>query len=263
MACPFPGIDPYLEARGLWGDFHPSFLTYCRDALNDVLPKSYRARLGEQLRLVELSAREAKRVIPDVAVVQRQPRRSRPRARQAQGGGVLTLEPVTVPLPHITMEVRDVWIEILHLPERTPVAVIELLSPTNKLGVGLSEYRLKRRNTIRQKVHLVELDFLLGGERLPMDRPLPRGDYFALVSRAERRPDCDVYAWTIRNPLPSIPIPLVLPDRDVVLNLAKVFTTTYQRGGYDEEIDYTASLSVTKRTEDRAWAERVARTARH
>ena len=53
MPSPFPGIDPYLESQGYWPDFHASLTTYCRDALNDVLPESYEARLGEQLRLVE------------------------------------------------------------------------------------------------------------------------------------------------------------------------------------------------------------------
>ena len=61
-----------------------------------------------------------------------------------------------------------------------------MLSPTNKSGDGFAEYQLKRGTTIRQKVHLVEIDFLLGGERLPMDEPLPPGDYYAFVSRAER-----------------------------------------------------------------------------
>ena len=35
------------------------------------------------------------------------------------------------------------------------------------------------------------------------------------LSRADRRPDADVYAWTVRDPLPSIPIPLLPPDPDV------------------------------------------------
>src|SRR5207244_1761127 len=132
---------------------------------------------------------------------------------------------------------------------------IEVLSPTTKVGEGLAEYRRKRRQTIRQKVHLVEFDFLLGGQRLPMDRPLPRGDYYALVARAERRPDCEVYAWAIRDPLSRIPIPLLAPDPDVVLDLGAVFATAYERGRYPRLIDYSAPLSLVRKTADRAWAE--------
>jgi hypothetical protein len=34
--------------------------TYCRDFLNDVLPESYEARLGEQLRIISCLGRRAR-----------------------------------------------------------------------------------------------------------------------------------------------------------------------------------------------------------
>jgi hypothetical protein len=262
MPSPFPGIDPYLEAQSYWGDFHPRFITYSCDALNDVLPEGYIAQLGEQLRLMELSRGEAKRIIPDVAVVSEDWKSRRRRSQRNQAGGTLTLEPVMVRLPRVTTEIRDVWIEIRRLPKRSPIAVLKVLSPTNKSGDGLAEYRLKRRQTIQQRVHLIEFDFLLGGRRLPMDQPLPRGDYYALVSRAERRPECAVYAWTIRDPLPRIPIPLAAPHPDVVLDLGGVFATAYERGRYTRLIDYTAPLTLVRKVEDRAWAETLARGGR-
>ena len=108
----------------------------------------------------------------------------------------------------------------------------------------------------------MEFDFLLGGQRLPMGRALPRGDYYALVARAERRPDCEVYTWTIRDPLPRIPIPLVAPDLDIVLDLGPIFATAYERGRYPRLIDYTVPLTMVRKPEDRAWAEGIARRAR-
>ena len=115
---------------------------------------------------------------------------------------------------------------------------------------------------IRQKVHLIEFDFLLGGSRLPMDQELPPGDYYAMVARAERRPDCDVYAWTIRDRLPAIPIPLLAPDPDVALDLGGVFATAYERGRYGRLIDYSKPLTLVRKREDRAWAEGIARRGR-
>jgi Protein of unknown function (DUF4058) len=91
---------------------------------------------------------------------------------------------------------------------------------------------------------------------------LPSGDYFALISRAERRPDSEVYAWTVRDRLPSIPIPLASPDDDVAVDLGAVFTTAYSRGRYARLIDYTTAPSVLRKPEDRAWAERIAKRAR-
>jgi hypothetical protein len=172
------------------------------------------------------------------------------------------LEPVKISLPQVEVEVRTVWIEIRRPPKRTPVTVIEVLSPANKSGEGFYEYLRKRRATIRQKVHLVKLDLLLRGERLPMERALPPGDFYALVSRSGERPESDVYAWTIRDPLPSIPIPLSRPDPDVMLDLGAVFATAYERGRYARLIDYTVSPSNVKKTADRAWAERMAKASR-
>ena len=93
-------------------------------------------------------------------------------------------------------EVRDVWIEIRRRPDRRLVTAIETLSPTNKVGEGYWEYRAKRRNLIRQKVHLVELDMLVGGRRLEMDQELPPADFYAFVSRADFRPKSEVYTWS-------------------------------------------------------------------
>jgi hypothetical protein len=262
VPSPFPGIDPYLESQHLWEGFHARFVTYFCDALNDVLPETYVAELGEHFYLMELSGRGAKQVLPDIAVIEGGWKPSQGSQRQMRSPATLTLEPVTIPLPKLRKEVRDVWIEIRRPPKRAPIAVIEVLSPTNKSSDGFVEYKLKRTSTIRQKVHLIEFDFLLGGRRLSMGEPLPGGDYYALVSRAERRPDCEVYAWTVRDRLPAIPIPLSAPDEDVKVDLGAVFTTAYTRGRYARLIDYSAPPSVLRKPPDRAWAEKIARRGR-
>ena len=67
----------------------------------------------------------------------------------------------------------------------------------------------KRNALLHQDVHLVELDLLRGGQRLPLRDPLPPGDYCTLVSRGDRRPGCAVCAWPLAHPLPTIPVPLL------------------------------------------------------
>ncbi len=171
MASPFPGIDPYLESQGYWPDFHASLILYCRDALNDVLPDSYEARLGEQRRLVELNEPPVRTVLPDVAILERP---TIGKVTSEPQAAVLTIEPVTMGLPVAEVEeVRDLWIEVRHRPDRQLITAIELLSPWNKNGEGYWEYRAKRRRLIRQNVNLVELDLLVQGQRLPMDQELP------------------------------------------------------------------------------------------
>ena len=175
--------------------------------------------------------------------------------------GTPTLEPHSIELvTTMVEEVKDRWIEIRRKPDWVPVAILELLSPTNKPGHGYEEYLQKRVSLIARSIHLVELDLLLGGRRLPMARPLPPGDYYAFVSRTERRPLADVYSWSIRDPLPTIPIPLVLPDPDILLDLAPIFAAVYKRSRYDRSIDYQAPLPLPLGTSDRVWAEELARS---
>jgi hypothetical protein len=97
------------------------------------------------------------------------------------------------------------------------------------------------------------MDLLRGGRRLPMQKPLPPGDYYYLVSRGEQRPDCQVYAWTMRQPLPRLPIPLRAPDADIHIDLGAVFATAYERGRFQQRIDYRGPVPGMLSDEDRQW----------
>jgi len=80
------------------------------------------------------------------------------------------LEPITVPLALDDLdEIRERWIEIKRLPDRSLVTVIEILSPTNKTGSGRIDYIEKRKQWIRQPVNVVEIDLLLGGHYFLID----------------------------------------------------------------------------------------------
>lgn len=257
MTSPFPGVDPYLEAQGYWPDFHGSFIYGWRDALNEVLPDHYEARVDERLTLIEQPAEKFKRIEPDVVITWR----GSSRGVLAAPAGVGVIEPVTVPLI-IEEETRETFIEIRRLPERTVVATLELLSPANKEEPGRRSYLDKRNALLHRQVHLVELDFLLGGRRLPLSGDYPAGNYFALVSHAVRRPNCSVYAWTIQQRLPVIPIPLQDPDPEVWIDLAGIFALTFQRGRYDRSMDYGATPSLSLPRAELEWVRQVASAAR-
>ena len=249
MPSPFPGMDPYLESPAFWSDFHASFCTYWRDALADCLPGNYEARIDEKVNVVESSSPpRKKRIEPDVAITQRGPSQGMASAPS----GVATLEPVTLSLV-IEEEIHERHIEILHRPDRTLVAVLELLSPSNKEEPGRSVYLAKRNSLLYHPVHLVELDLLRKGHRLPLEEELPSGDYYALVSRGDRRPKCDVYAWTVRHALPPIPIPLLAPDADVWFDLGAVFRTAYEKGRYARSLDYAAEPPAPFEGEAHPW----------
>lgn len=249
MANPFPGIDPYIEAQNFWEDFHTRFLTYTCDAINDRLPEGYDAQVEERFTIA--SFREEADVRPDLAVL-----RDESGAARREGGGVAVMaEPVVVPLPVlIPEEITERWIEVRRREDRSVVAVVELLSPSNKAGEGRVDYMRKRKLLIAEPIHLIELDFLLGGRRLPMGRPLPMGDFYAFVARAGRRPDCEVYAWTIRQGLPTIPLPLDPPVPDVPIELAALYATAHERGRYGRKLRRHRPLELPLAPDDLAWA---------
>jgi hypothetical protein len=250
-------MDPFLEDQHYWPDFHQSFMTYWRDMLLERLPDNYDARLEERVRFVELVTEEDYLREPDLAVEQVHPS-SAPAVLAPEK---LTLKPVTIALP-VMEKVRETRIQILHRPGRELVTILELLSPSNKSRTDQGAYLAKRAEVLGHwpRLHLVEVDLLVGGLRLPMRRPLPSGDYYALVSRAERRPKCEVYAWTLRQPLPTIPVPLKSPDADLRIDLGAIFAIAYERGRYQRSIDYASPLTLALNAKDRRWAAKVAKT---
>jgi hypothetical protein len=257
MPSPFPGVDPFLEEQGYWEEFHSKYINYTQEALAERVPDAYEVRIEERLSVIyEPESGLNREVWPDVAVV-------RSAGAQAAGlipSGTVTMEPVTLALPRYRLEeVIEHRIEIRRLRDRELVTVIELLSPSNKEAPGDRLYSKKRLELIYQPVHLVELDLLICGKRLPMEDELPKGHYYAFVSRAERRFLSDVYTWSIRDPLPTIPIPLTAPDPDIPLNLAEIFATVYQRARYERSIDYKAPLRLPLSGDDRSWADALAR----
>jgi hypothetical protein len=247
-------MDPDLETPAFWADFHHEFIGCWRDAIADQLPDAYDARLDETVNLVELSDNEIKKIYPDIAVT----RVRRHASAKARLAGTLLLEPVTIANQGSLDFMPQGRIEIRNRMNRRLIAVLELLSPTNKIGGGFGEYGAKRMNILRQRVHLVELDLLVGGKRPPLSQPLPAGDYHAYISRADRRPDCEVYTWTVRDPLPTIPIPLKAPDADIGINLAQVFQTTYQRGRYARALAYNKPPIAPLKPRDAKWAKALA-----
>jgi hypothetical protein len=255
MANPFPGIDPYVESQLPWRDFHTAFLTYMRDAINDCLPDRYDAVIEGEISLINHPDEVVSRRFADLRVSV-DPLRTSPRTPAAGGGAALAIEPVIVPLAtsSVVEEVVDHWIEIRREPDRSLVAVIELLSPSYKVEPGWSEYARKRLELIHEPIHLVELDFLIDGRRPLMAGPLPPGDFYAFVSRAGRRPDCDVYGWSVRLAPPPIPLPLDPPDPDLMLDLASLYATAHDRGRYARKIRRDRPLGLPLAAADLAWA---------
>jgi hypothetical protein len=254
-------MDPYLEDPAVWEEFHHVFITECMYHLSDRLPDQYIAKIDERVKLVSTDDEAARQYVPDVAVVRERQTAARATTAEGDAATALAVAPVTIASAD-SLEVREAYIEILRLPDYELVTSVELLSPWNKFGEGVGEYRSKRRSLVRQSVHVVELDLLTRGRRTELSRPLPPGDYFACVFRGDRRPDVDVYAWSVRQPLPPVRVPLRAPDPDVTLDLSTVVSSTYDRGRYNRKLRYSSAPPASLAPEDALWAVDVVKKVR-
>src|SRR5262249_38135278 len=128
-------------------------------------------------------------------------------------------------------------------------------SPTNKRlnSDGRKNYLAKRIKVLESRVHLVEIDLLRGGARMPADPKLEGADFFAVISRKKNRPRAEAFRWSLRQSLPKIQIPLNEPDPDAELDLQAAFTTVYDRAGYDYALNYRTDILPPLDEEDASW----------
>jgi hypothetical protein len=255
-------MDPFLEDPAFWEGFHDVLITCCMFVIEQALPDGYISNVKERAEVISVDDPAAKVYVPDIGVAREVPRRkAAPVSREeAAGGTALAVEVEPVVIPSVdSIEVREAYLEILRMPDNQLVTVIELMSPWNKQGAGVGIHRGKRAALVRDGIHFVELDLLRGGTRTQLAKPLPPGDYYANVFRADRKPNVDVFTWRLRDKIPTIPIPLRAPDRDVPLNLAEALRTAYDRGRYDRKLRYARPLDPPLSTDDAKWAEPLLR----
>lgn len=154
MPSPFPGMNPYLERETVWSDFRLTFIVMTLQHIVAQLPNRYAVQIGTREYIHEVPPERKHLDVPDVEKVR--------------------------------------YLYVRHLETDEIVTVIELLSPTNKYaGPDREQYLGKRYELLRSRTHLVEIDLLRGGPRMPPD-DLPTCDYCAIVSRVEERPTAGV-----------------------------------------------------------------------
>jgi hypothetical protein len=245
MPSPFPGMNPYLEQDDAWHDFHERFIPAAAEWIEAGVGPRYIVRIDEHVYVHEGAERELVGRA-DVAIAQTEAWDG-PATEQAYSES-----PVLVRLP-VLDTAREGFIEVRDRRSRQLVTVVELVSPSNKLsGPDRRQYLDKRNQLLASPAHLVEIDLLRGGPRLPVD-DLPPCDYYALVSRAEKRPEADIWPVHLRQRLPTIPIPLRPGDAPVMFDQQRVLDRVYDAAGYAKFI-YETPPDPPLTLDDAAWA---------
>jgi hypothetical protein len=245
MKSPFPGMDPFIEARGLWADFHDNLIVELQRALNERLPERYEALLGERTYIDLVDPLEGTRtgqvIKPDVRI----DGESRGFQRGAVAQGDSPLATSVVMHPELAVEEREAFVEIHDAAAGGQVVTcIEVLSPTNKRPgtPGWADYERKRQLMFRGEANFVEIDLLRGGRRRPMREAWPASPYYLLVLWKEQAPECRVWPGFSVQPLPAIPIPLAAPDPDLMFEVQPCIDEVLARSRYDRRLQYSEPI---------------------
>jgi Protein of unknown function (DUF4058) len=251
MPSPFPGMDPYLEGD-VWTSFHTHLATEIARQLTPRLRPKYVALPEKRFDVVDESGIAIEALYVSAA--------------DATSPARETIGQAVAQTPFVLQTVMEeraphTWVEIRDVAGRRLVTTIEILSPWNKRGAGREEYLDKRRTLLRSAAHLIEIDLLRRGRRLPMKDPLPPASYYVFVSRAEQRPMLQVWPIALDHPLPRIPVPLLAGDADVLLDLQAAFQNVYDLGGFDLVLDYAHAPQVPLKDDQAAWVAQRLRAA--
>jgi hypothetical protein len=251
-------MDPYIEAFGLWEDFHSKLIGEMERTLSSLVPDRYVVRTGERayVAIGGPNGDEGHEFLPDVALAS-------PHGTE-DGGSTTTAapeagEPEAAPVVMQALfqaEYREVFLEIHQTdPNRRLVTGIELLSPSNKRRgtKGWRLYHRKRDVYLRGLAHFVELDLLRRGRRMPMEGRWPDSPYYLLVCRKQEAPRCTVWPAHFRRALPPLSVPLAAPDPDITLALQPLVEAVYARSHYDRDLDYRRPLHPPLGPSDAAW----------
>jgi hypothetical protein len=241
-------MDPYLEGS-LWTTVHFSLSAEIVRQLAPKLRPRYLVLPAERfiVETPESVAITTTDIYPDISVTEAQPEIPAGPRTAITTAPLQLATVIPAPVPHVTVEIRDT-------ANRQLVTAIEIL--------GREEYLTRRRRILLSTAHLLEIDLLRQGQRIPMQEPLPPMPYFVFLSRAEKRPLTDIWPIALNEPLPVVPVPLLPGDDDIPLDLQQVFTTTYDLLGYDLAIDYSLPPEISLKGQAAVWAEARLRQVR-
>jgi hypothetical protein len=250
MPSPFPGMDPYLEDPALWSGFHTRLIVAIGESVEASLPDGYYSEVEQHVWLEDADSETRTAFIPDAFI--------------APVPGDVAVAEAPLRVTTATSQVRlekpvkrkgHRYLKIVDRRNNRIVTAVEVLSPSNKdSGEDRDSYLAKRDEYISANVNLLEIDLLRSGERIPMGRPRPPiADYYAMVSQANEFPRASIWAFTVRDMLPVLPVPLKPSDGSVELSLGDCFNRVYKGARYDRRIDYSSPPFVKLNQADIEW----------
>lgn len=257
MPSPFPGMNPYLEDPAYWSSIHHWLINQIARSLNPQLRPNY--IVAVEVRMYETATQESTLVgIPDNVVVKGDKTANLP-DDSSVAVAAPPAQPITITVP-IPETVKQGYLEVKKVGTGEVITVIEVLSPINKLaGIGREQYEDKRLKILGSSTNLVEIDLLRKGRPIVILNNGFKSDYRILVSRKNTRPKADLYAFNLRDKIPTFSLPLRDGTREPVIDLQDMLNQIYDGGSYDLMVDYHQKPIPPLSKTDAVWADSLLR----
>jgi hypothetical protein len=235
-------------------------VAYAADELNAALPDDLIASTEERVA-VESEGGGERLVGPDVRIFE-------PPADAAFAVAAPPGVAVDAPL-RLLVQVEPIverFIKVIDAGTERLITVIEFVSPTNKTGVGLQQFRAKRAELVASGVNFLEIDLVRAGDWRGLLAPHRCPPRSVTTYRATARVPDDpaaayLYPIPLRSPLPDIKVPLRRDDPEVKLALQPLVDRAYANGRYARRLDYNRPCDPPLAGEDAAWADELLRKA--
>ncbi len=257
----YRGINPHLhsywQSEGGWNSFHSSHIIHLMTLMKAQLrPMGYTADVVQSLQIRRYED-PVGRPESDVTIYDLDPARSVTALTRQMSAHQLVLPiPQILGLNEPTEKQYDaIGIYRYEQPNRgTPVAWIELLSPSNKPGGQDAErYHDKRLKLLQSGIVFVEVDYLHESlptlENVPIYRtrgqsqPSQMGSHPYRIAVIDPRPvfiegKGHITEFDVDEDIPTIEIPL--NDRDIFsFDFGAAYTKTFEETFYGDDVDYT------------------------
>jgi hypothetical protein len=191
-------------------------------------------------------------------------------ARQPRYTGERAMVAERVDAPEIIPgeEQNEVFLNVIdnRQGEMEVVAVIEILSPTNKTerNEGYTLYRRKQQQICESGIHLLEIDLLRSGAytvRVPEEVVRGQGKWDYLITLYDATMPSSWIFWRvdIKSHLPALHLPLTHDVPPVRVDLQAVLNRYFDDNRVTVAMDYTADPIPPLSPDDMAWADALLR----
>jgi hypothetical protein len=241
-------MNPWLENPALWRGVHQRLITAISDELAPRLEPRCFVDVEAHTYIAQTPATPLQTRYPDLSLV------------NVGGPGVVVAtqaeatQPTIVALPEME-SFEEPYLQIRSMPDGEVVTVIEVLSHTNKRpGSERESYIRKREQFFLIDVHFVGIDLLRLWPPLPFTEQGRDEDYRIFLHRKDEADRAYLYPFSVRQPIPIFPIPLLPDDQEPLLDLSPLLQAVYDRARYHLIIDYHQPPTPPLRETDAAWA---------